>query len=245
MAQVGRRSRAELEAIARAAESQLRRAEFLHRLHETAQAQPTPQAMVEQVQPYIALSREAGVPARTIAQLISQRTNMPVWDKELLEYVAQSKKLPSVVLEAVDETTANWIMDVVYKWLDQKAVTHEEYVHLLTQTVLLLACDRPSIFIGRGAQFILPRSQGVAVRLVAPERQRVEWVAQAEKLSREEAAAWVAKTDRARNGFIKTYFHAEPNDPHIYDAVLNVGRLSTDQAAAVIMALFDAVAPRR
>ncbi len=244
MADYRARSRAELEAIARAAESQLRRAEFLRRLQQTAQTEPTPQAIAEQVQPYIALSREAGVPAREIAEEISKQTGMPVWDKELLEYMAQSRNLPSTVLETLDETTANWMVDVVYKWLDQKAITHEQYVHLLTQTIILLACERPGIFIGRGAQFILPRDRGIAIRLVAPERHRIEWAMQALQRKREEAAQWVAETERARNGFIRTYFHAEPNDPHIYDALLNVARPGVMKTAEIILALFRSLVPQ-
>ena len=238
------RSRAELEAIARAAESQLRRAEFLRRLQQTAQAEPTPQAIIQQVQPYIALSREAGVPAREIAEAISKRTGMPIWDKELLEYMAQTHHLPTAVLQTLDETTANWIVDVLYKWLDQKAITHEQYVHVLTQTIILLACDRPGIFIGRGAQFILPRARGIAVRLVAPERYRIQQAMQARQLNRDEAARWVAQTDRTRNGFIRTYFHAEPNDPHIYDALINVERPGVDATAEFVLTMFRALVPQ-
>lgn len=232
MAISGPRSRAELEAIARAAEAHLRRAEFLRRLAEAGPREPE-EAVVQQVKPYVAISREAGVGAREFAHALAGRTGFRIYDKELIDYMAREYKLPASVLNTLDETTSNWFQDTVYRWLDRRAVSHEEYVHLLTQTILLLACTEKCIFIGRGAQFILPRERGLAVRLVAPKRYRVQYVAKTAGLSVAAAEQWVDRTDRARNDFIQTYFHADPNDPHIYDMCVDVSRFGTEGGASV------------
>ncbi len=232
MASTGPRSRAELEAIARAAEAQLRRAEFLRRLAQAPTAAPET-AVAQQVQPYIAISREAGVGAREVAQVLAQKTGFKIYDKELLEFMAKEYKLPVSVLGTVDETTSNWFQDTVYRWLDRKAISHEEYVHILTETILLLACAEKCVFIGRGAQFILPRERGLAVRLVAPKRYRVQFVAESSGWSAADAERWVDRTDWARNQFIRTYFHADPNDPHIYDLVVDVGRFGPEKTATL------------
>jgi cytidylate kinase len=232
------RSYQELELLARAAEMELRREEFIRSLQAAAERQPREQVVSSQVQPYIAVSREAGVGALEVAQELGQLLNMEVLDKELLDFMASKYKLPRSLLAHLDETTANWVHDLVNRWLDRQMVSHDEYVHLLGQTVVLMACRRSAIFIGRGVQFLLPRDRGLAVRLVGPERFRIEHVMQATGMRYEEAREWVLKTDRRREEFLRTYFHHDPNDPHIYDLVVNVGRLRPPQAARVIAQAF-------
>ncbi len=61
----------------------------------------------------IALSREAGTRAGDIAREIGARLAWPVFDRELIERVADDLGLRSSLLEAVDEKQISWIQESV------------------------------------------------------------------------------------------------------------------------------------
>ncbi len=89
---------------------------------------------------------------------------------------------------------------------------------------------------GRGAQYLLPREQTIAVRLVAPESYRLERVQQRQGFAtRGEARRWVRSTDAGRRDFVHRHFHHDITDPHGQDLVINVERVGTVGAAGQIV----------
>jgi cytidylate kinase len=65
------------------------------------------------------------------------------------------------------------------------------------------------------------------------------------RLSEREAAAWVHKTERQRLEFVKRYFRRDVTDPHDYDLVLNMSRVSIDDGANVIIQMLRQFEARR
>jgi cytidylate kinase len=94
------------------------------------------------------------------------------------------------------------------------------------------------VLVGRGAQFLLPRDKGLAVRLIAPLGYRVEEVMRREGLDQTEACRLIEEADRGRRDFARRYFQKDIGDPHLYDLVLNVERLGP---AAVVQQIVAAV----
>ena len=91
------------------------------------------------------------------------------------------------------------------------------------------------IVVGRGCSVITARTPNVFhVRLVAPPEQRIERVREANKMSQKEAARFVEKEDRSRARYVKTYFKSRIDDPLLYHAVINTGRMTYEEAAQLI-----------
>jgi cytidylate kinase len=90
-------------------------------------------------------------------------------------------------------------------------------------------------YVGRGAQFVLPRERGLRVRIVAPLDYRVQQIMERRHLSFEEARDYVAKTDAGRQDFVRQYFHHDVPDPHLFDFVVNVEKLGPERAAHLIV----------
>jgi cytidylate kinase len=91
------------------------------------------------------------------------------------------------------------------------------------------------VIVGRGANFILPAPTTLRVRLVASREDRVRAMAHRLGLPAREAAAWVERTERERAEFVRRYFGQDTADPHHYDLVLNMSRLSVEEAADVVV----------
>lgn len=224
--------------VARAADRQvyrwIREGEVLQRLRNTAE----PPQVQECIRPYITLSREVGTLSSQIAQRLGLRLSFQVLDKELLEFMAEKYHLPLHMLEVVDETTANWFHEALAKWLDHRAVTQAEYVGRMGRFILLAAQYGEAIFVGRGAQFLLPEERGLRVRIVGSRESRIDRVMELHSMNRSEATQFVESTDRGRAEFVHRYFGADAADPHLYDLVVNMDHLDPLHAAELITSAF-------
>lgn len=185
--------------------------------------------------PFVAISREAGSRGTEIAHLVGQQLGWDVLDKELLDFIAQRYKLPRDMLEIVDETRANWFHDVLGTFFDSRLVSQDCYVAHLERIMYLAALHGNVVFVGRGAQCVLPRSSGITVRIIAPLKQRVEHMMQRGNLERAAAEKLVGELDASRAEFCRRHFHHDIRDPLDYDLIINTARLSTETAAELIV----------
>jgi cytidylate kinase len=91
------------------------------------------------------------------------------------------------------------------------------------------------IIVGRGSNVVTTQTPNVFhVRLVAPLAQRVEYTCKSKSLTPKEAAKWVEKLDHQRALYVKTNFRSHIDDPLLYHAVINTGRMSYTDAAQLI-----------
>ncbi len=193
------------------------------------------QRVASRLNDFIAISREAGACGGQVAQLIGRRLGWQVLDKNLLDEMADRYRLPRPMLELVDETTANWVFDIFGTWFDRRIISHEKYLVHLSRVVVAAARQGNVIFVGRAAQFLLPRQHGLAVRIVAPEKYRAEQIMRRLGVSAAEARRFIAEVDRGRREFVAHFFHRDIADPHLYDLVINVQRIGLAGAAEQIL----------
>jgi len=191
-------------------------------------------AVPKLIQPYVAISRETGANGGELAKRVAERLGWKYLDQELLDCMAERYNLSRTALEFVDETVASWFHEMFGKWLDERLVSQAEYVHRLGRIVLLAAQHESTVFVGRGVQFILPRESGLAVRIIAPRKTRVENIMELRGCGHREAEKYVDETDRGREQFAQRYFHHDTTDPHLYSQVMNLEFMSLDDAADLI-----------
>ncbi len=177
--------------------------------------------LTQRLGPYITISREAGACGSEIAELVGEDLGWEVLDKGLLDCVANRFRLSRPMLELVDETTSNWAFDIFGTWLDRQVIPHEKYIAHLGRVALAAARRGNVIFVGRGVQFLLPREAGLAVRIIASEKYRVNQIVRRRGLGEAAARRYIRDLDRGRREFVSRYFHHDIDDPHVYDLVLN------------------------
>jgi cytidylate kinase len=200
-----------------------------------AEQEPVVPRVSQLTKPYVAISRDTGSDGAELGRKISEQLGWKVFDRELLDYMAEQYHLSRVSLDFVDEKAASWFHEMFGKWLDAQIVSQAEYVTRLGAIILLAAQHESTIFVGRGAQFLLPRELGVAVRVIAPLKQRVDRIMQQRECSRSEAEKYVVETDAGRDEFVRRYFHRNGADPGLYDLVLNLQYMTLDEAAELIV----------
>lgn len=192
--------------------------------------------MAAGVYPYLALSREEGAGGSEIAEKVGAAMQWEVLDRNLLDRVAERYRLSQPMLKLVDETRSNWVHDVLGTWMDSKIIPTEKYITHLTCVVLAAARQGSVILVGRGAQFLLPREKGLAVRIIAPLKYRVAAVKRRDGLDGTAARRLIQERDEGRREFVRRYFHHDIDDPHLYDLVVNVEGLGRQGAVEEILA---------
>jgi cytidylate kinase len=183
----------------------------------------------------ITVSREAGARGGTIARRVGRKLGWQIYDQELLEYMAQEAVVSQGVLDAPPTTPADWVEARLQQLLRDKALTEHPTIVNLARVVLALGAQGQVVLIGRGASCLLPRESTLAVRVVAPLRERIAYMGQWLRLSIEEAAERVRLRDERRREFVVNNFHCDPNEVHNYDMVLNSSLLGEDMCAELIV----------
>ncbi|HUT12465.1 MAG TPA: cytidylate kinase-like family protein [Thermoguttaceae bacterium] len=221
--------------IVAAAERRMQAWDHIQEIEERALREHEVKRLSEGVCTYVTVSREEGAGGGEIARGVGKKLNWEVFDKNLLDRVSQRYHLSHPMLKLVDEVRSNWVHDVLGTWMDRQVVPPEKYVACLRGVVLTAARHGHVVLVGRGAQFLLPRDKGLAVRIIAPKKFRIERTMQEKGLDAEAARRLIENTDQNRREFVRRYFHHDVDDPHLFDLVINVERIGVPGAVAQIV----------
>lgn len=183
---------------------------------------------------YITISREAGAGGEQIAREVSNQLGWKVLDRELLALVAKAAECSPVDVELIDETGMRWIRELFHNWIEHASMNYEKYLICLAAVMKAAARQNNLVVVGRGSQFLLPREEGLSVRVIASKGYRVEQVRRVRGLTAKQAHEWVERTDRNRLEFVEQHFHHDLRDMRLYDLVVNVERLGIEGAACQI-----------
>jgi hypothetical protein len=171
----------------------------------------------------------------SVATEVGRRLDWPVYDRNILDKVAERLHRPASHLQGVDERPATWLGECMASLFDKYHVGSDTYLkHLFAAVRALGAAGRGGI-VGRGANFLLPAETTLRVRLVALPEDRARVVACRLGLSPREAENWVKTTERDRVAFVQGTFQEDPTNPYHYDLILNLSRLVVEEAAKIII----------
>jgi cytidylate kinase len=197
--------------------------------------------------PFVTLSRQAGAGAETVAHLLAEQLNahLPpdaqpwtVFDKNLIAKVLEDADLPQEIAKLVHEDKDTTVQSIVGELLGLHPSMWTIFHHT-SDTILKLARLGRCIIVGRGGNLITAKLPGgVHLRLVAPEEVRRAHLVNGLKMDGPAAEKYLHNEDTGRRRYVKTNFERDIEDPLLYDAVLNTGRLgfaaTADLAAAMV-----------
>jgi len=195
--------------------------------------------------PAIAISRQTGAGALTIANLVAERLNVhyqgdppcpwTVFDRNLAQRILEDHQLSARMEPFIPEDAKSTLTDA----LESVLGLHPSYWILrqhTVETIRRLANQGNVILVGRGASAITAAFPHVVhIRLVAPLADRVRNFADYHQLPQEKAARLVRETDERRRRYVRTYFDTDPDDPTNYELTINTGRSGFERAARMVI----------
>lgn len=182
----------------------------------------------------ITISRTMGSGARIIAGKLVAEIGWSLWDKDLLEAIAEDAHISSKVAEAFDEHTSSDIALFIRSVLGEHEVGGFLYVKHLARAVAAVEKMGNAIILGRGASMLLPHA--LNVRIDASEEIRIRNMMQYENLIRGDAAHRIKESDRERRKFMLQTFGKEKVENARFDLSLEMDEFTNDDAVHIIRA---------
>jgi cytidylate kinase len=194
----------------------------------------------------VTISREYGSGGGEIAARLARRLGWQLVDHQLVTEVARALGETEEVAGRSDEHVAGFVARVIdgLQWVapwsggqpghtaDEDLRRHYEALCTVIRAVMEVG---QVVIVGRGAQALLADRRDVLhVRVVAPLERRVGYVAGREGLSPEAARDRIRRKDGDRAHYLQAVERVRPDDPHLYDVVINTGVLSLDQAVEIV-----------
>jgi cytidylate kinase len=183
----------------------------------------------------IAFSRQAGTYGAAIARAVGERLKWPVYDRELVQRIADDMGVRRTLLQSVDEHRVDWMAECIEGFSAGKLVSQASFIRHLVEVLLALAAHGECVIVGRGATAILPRATTLRVRVVAPLDHRISAVQEEHCISREAAAKQVEATDQERDRFVQNHFQRDSANPANYDLILNAARFSVAESVNIVL----------
>lgn len=188
------------------------------------------------VKAVVTISREYGAGGRSVALALANNLGSAwqVWDRQIIDSVAEAAQVRTHMIEALDERTQGWLDQMVRSMLNVRVMDPGAYRKNLAQVLLALGQQGRKIIVGRGGNFVLP--QALNVRLRATLEHRIRATMERENLTRDDALRQINRVDAERAEFTRRIFGREANDVTAYDMVIATDELSIEAVAAAIAA---------
>ena len=180
----------------------------------------------------LTISRGMGSGARIIAQRLANDLGWSLWDKDLLDAVAEDAAVSRKIVEEFDEHTKSEIELFARAALGDHEAGGFIYVRHLAHAVAAISKLGNAIILGRGANFLLPHA--LNVRIDASEDLRIKNMMTYEDLTHDQAAEKIRQSDRDREHFVIKAFGREKVESFHYDLSIWMDEFTNDDAVEII-----------
>ena len=183
---------------------------------------------------FVTISRAVGTVGAQVAEQVAQRLGWPLFDKEILRYMAENDQVRARLYERMNQRDTSWLESMMRNLL-QGDYRKEDYFYRLSETVLTVARQGPAVFLGRGADLVLPRERGLRVRFIAPLEVRIAAYADEHGCSPEAARIEIARIEHEREVLFSRQFGHRKADPTRFDLLINLGQISHGESVEIIL----------
>jgi cytidylate kinase len=187
----------------------------------------------------ITLSRQLGAGETSVAPALAARLGWVVADQGIMN---RESEITGLTLPQ----TSQWEErdPTIMERIQGQSADFASFMQSTRQVMQELASKGNVIIIGRGGNFMLRgRPDTLHVRLIADMPYRIKRVMEARWINEQPARELIAKNDRNALLFYKHVFHADPNNPMLFDAVLRTDILGVERVVDMLAGYFEHPAP--
>ncbi len=185
--------------------------------------------------PCVAMSRLPHSGAAEVGRRVAEQLGFGFFGIEIVDRIAREQGIQRDLVEGLDERVRSGIDRWVVDAFRRQPFTESDYLRGVVRTVATLGERGLAVILGRGSPFILDPMRTLRVLVVAPRRWRVERRIEETGEPAEQAEERVVLEDERRQQFLRSDFKVEPDDPGLYDLVVNTAHLGIDGASSLIV----------
>ena len=191
----------------------------------------------------VAITREAGARGGSIARRVARTLGWQLFNQDMLDYLNRDPVARGELLAELPPGALAWADQQLEHLIKDHHVPAGSDTAEVMRLMLSVAARGEAVLVGRGAGFVLPAESTIHVRIVAPLDERIAFMSQMFRLTKDEATEEVKIRDGRRAAFLSHLFPQDVLDPYRYDLILNSSRLGEEETANIIVHAMKAKMP--
>jgi cytidylate kinase len=157
---------------------------------------------------------------------------------ELVDQIARAGHVHPYLVARLDERTRDAVERFVRDGIRAREYDESQYREALMRVLGTFAERGMAVLLGRGAAYALPPERTLRVLVVASKSFRLARLQAATGLGEESARDRLSYEDAQRQCFNQNYFGVNPDDPTLYDLIVNTDTLGIPAAASLVTRAF-------
>ena len=184
----------------------------------------------------ITIGREYGSGGKAIAEALAKDLGIKLYDKNLIELIAERHNIDPDVLEATDERISNPFFDPYISYGIDTASRSSRLFALQSNIIREAANEDSAIFVGRCANDILWEYPDVIrIFIYAPKLDRIQRIMVKEGIAEDLAAEKIVRRmDKARRSYYQFYTDKKWGSSEGMDLLINSSVLGIEGTAGLI-----------
>jgi cytidylate kinase len=199
----------------------------------------------------ITISRQYGAGGKTLGKMIADDLDYEFADSAIVTRVAAMANVSTHWVETVENEAggklSRFITRMVSKPLvdrilkDERGYIDEEiYLDYLVLIIAQIADEGNSVILGRGSQYILnDHPDAFHILMIDKFENRVRFMREHYALSDSRATRVVKGEDKRRNALFQKLGKTDYDDPFLYHLVLNMSKISLEEARKIVCNLVN------
>ena len=188
----------------------------------------------------ITISRQFGSGGRTVGKILAERLDIPFYDKELVQQVADETGFDTSFIEENGEfsPSKSFFSFALSQGVPctQNGLSISDFLFCMQRQVILKLAEKPCVIVGRGADYILrDRDDVFNVFIHADMKSRAERIVRLYGESEKKPEQRLNDKDKKRKIYYKHYTDREWGDAKNYDMCLDSGRLGIEKCVDLIL----------
>ncbi|MEF2782310.1 MAG: cytidylate kinase-like family protein [Clostridium sp.] len=187
----------------------------------------------------ITISREFGSGGRTIGKMVAEKLNIPCYDSELIQKIAQESGFTENYVKDTDESSLSKFMSTAFS-SRTFGLTNEDYLWEIQQKVIIdLAQKESCVIVGRCADYVLrEKADCLKVFIHASTEFRANRIVSIYGERTESPEQRIKEKDKRRAAYHRFYTDMKWGYAKNYDVSLDSGRLGIDRCVDIIVSLY-------
>lgn len=190
----------------------------------------------------ITLSRQFGSGGSEVARKLSQRLEIPYYDKKILETAAEQSGIAKEHFEKADEKRTNsFLFSLVSAHYGGSAtplqlndIITDDRLFIYTADAVKKIAQEPCIIVGRCADDVLREMDIIRIYVYADQEDRVQRISKLYDLSDKAAATLIKKTDKRRANYYNFYTSKTWGEADNYDLCISSSKLGIEGTVNII-----------
>lgn len=196
----------------------------------------------------ITIGRQFGSGGRAIGRLVAEKLGIPFYDKEIIKRISKESGLSHEILDDYDEKPTNSFLYSLslgaYTYgnsitgIPEMPMSDKIFV-IQSDVIKRIASEGPCVIVGRCAESILKdEADCLSVFIHADFDSRIQRVSEYDKISHDQAAEQIRKTDKKRASYHNYYSELKWGAATSYDFCIN-SKIGIENAAKLIIDMYN------